>query len=601
MSDNAKYQHIFIAYASEDEAAYKTLMSQLKVLAKEIPIETWGKAELMPGTKIQTTTDTELQRADIVLILVSAKLLTSESYLNLQSQVQASTTVVPVLLRACLWESDPFLKDRQPLPKSQQYISQADDEDKAYTEIAQEIKKMVLGKADDTPFVPPVNESPFWKRAALLSLLLIGGFWLASSLFNGEVELPNDDVIPDEPSISTTIKPEYGNPIFTTDTSLFKILIIRFEDNLNEDDDTYCIGRSILENFIQLKTKDLPIHPIYADTIASPKYPEDAEHIQQHHNADVLIYGLANEIQENCTAANVCFRHVVANTIMANLGISKDKRIKHDDEYEKMSHRDIAKGKLSVDEQSMEAWMASLVALKKGDKETYLEEIEKMVVDIIHLSEEEQLSMFYHLANTYYHSGDYEKAIEGYTKVIKLKSDYINAYIFRGVSYNNLKKYKKAILEYNKAIELKPNYATTYNNRGNTYASLKEYEKAIADYNKAIELKPDYADPYNNRGISYRKLKDYKKAISDFDKAIQLKPDDADAYYNRGNSHRKLKEYNKAILSYNKAIQVKPDFAKAYVNRTFTHMLNNLILLTFSLILIIASFIGWRKYRKSKK
>lgn len=564
MSDNAKYKHLFIAYASKDQAAHNTLLSHLNVLKKEIPITLWSEADLMPGAEIQKETQAELQRADIVLLLVSNDSLNSEAYKNIQSQVRASTTFVPVLLRACMWESDPFLKDLKPLPSNRQYISQADDEDAAYTKIAQEVKKIVVGEVEDMPFVSPVNQSSFWKRALLVSLLLIGGLWLVSSLFNSEVEALTDDVTPDEPSVSTTIKPEYGNPIFTTDTSLFKILIIRFEDNLNEDDDTYCIGRSILENFIQLKTKELLINPIYADTIASPKYPEDAEHIQQHHNADVLIYGLANEIQENCTAANVCFRHVIANTIMANLGIQEDKRIKHDAEYERMSHSDIEKGKLSIAGHSMEGLANALLALKKGDKEIYYAEIEKIAIDIAHLKPEEQAIGFHNQGVIFYDSGDYDKAIESYTKAIELNINYIEAYNNRGISYRYLKEYEKAIADINKAIELKPNYANAYHYRGICYNDSGDYEKAIADHTKAIELKPDYANAYNGRGIYYTYLEDYEKAIVDYEKAIELRPDYPNAYNNIGIVYDKLEDYEKAIESFNKAIESKSDYADAY-------------------------------------
>lgn len=159
MPDKNKDTHIFIAYASKDEAAYDTLMSQLKVLAKEIPIKIWGRVELPPGAEIQKTTQAELRRADIVLLLVSAELLISELYINLQPKVQTSTNIVPVLLRSCVWKSDPFLKDRQPLPKDGQFISRAEDKDEIYMEIAGEIRKMISLKKIDSLSSIPKNDS----------------------------------------------------------------------------------------------------------------------------------------------------------------------------------------------------------------------------------------------------------------------------------------------------------------------------------------------------------------------------------------------------------------------------------------------------------
>jgi|GEM_PF-1769541 len=568
MPDN-EYTHIFIAYASQDKEAHDTFWSHLKVLENKNDIKIWSKAKLDAGVDIEKVTQAELQKADIVIFLVSIDLLNSHTYQNIKNQVQTSTTLVAVLLRDCEWRGDTFLEKLQPLPKNEKFITEAENKDKVYTEIVGDIKKMVVGKAVDVPLTPPVNTSPFWKKSVLITLvavLILAGIWSLSSLFNDKVEIPIDDGTPDEPLVSTTFIPAYGTPIFTTDTSLFKILIIRFEDNLNEDDDTYCIGRSILENFIQLKTKDLPIHAIYADTIASPKYSDKAESIQNHHNADVLIYGLANEIQEGCTAANVCFRHVVANTIMVNLGISKDaKRIKHDAEYETMSHSDIEKGRLSVDKLSMEAWAIGLVALKNGDEETFFKAIETMTADISHLSHKEQTSRFFNQGMVYLESGYYKKAITSHTKAIEIEPDSAYSYNNRGNIYLSLKEYEKAISDYNKAIELKPDYAEAYNGRAIIYRYSKLHEKAILDYNKAIEIKPDYAEAYIGRGITYcNNNKEYRKAILDFNEAIDLKRNHVIAHFNRGVTYRKLEEHEKAISDFNRTIELKPNYAKAY-------------------------------------
>ena len=49
-----------------------------------------------------------------------------------------------------------------------------------------------------------------------------------------------------------------------------------------------------------------------------------------------------------------------------------------------------------------------------------------------------------------------------------------------------------AIRDYSKAIRLKPDYANAYVARGNAYSSKDEVDRAIADYTKALELKPNY-------------------------------------------------------------------------------------------------------------
>ena len=50
--------------------------------------------------------------------------------------------------------------------------------------------------------------------------------------------------------------------------------------------------------------------------------------------------------------------------------------------------------------------------------------------------------------------------------------------------------YEKAIEDYTKAVDLNPDYANTYNSRGISYRNSGEYEKAAEDFNKVIEADP---------------------------------------------------------------------------------------------------------------
>ena len=79
--------------------------------------------------------------------------------------------------------------------------------------------------------------------------------------------------------------------------------------------------------------------------------------------------------------------------------------------------------------------------------------------------------------------------------------------------------YQEAIENFSKAIDAYPDDASLYNNRGLTYFELKKYDKALSDFSKAIQLKPDYTVAYCNRGLAY-----FKTAaggnMEPFDKAI---------------------------------------------------------------------------------
>jgi tetratricopeptide (TPR) repeat protein len=129
-------------------------------------------------------------------------------------------------------------------------------------------------------------------------------------------------------------------------------------------------------------------------------------------------------------------------------------------------------------------------------------------------------------------------------------------YFRQGNNKFSLSDHKGAIEDYTKVIKLKPDYVNAYNNRGISRSNLNDHKGAIEDYTKAIKLKPDDADVYNNRGISRKNLSDHKGAIEDYTKAIELSSDNADAYYNRAVSRKALSENDKAIADYQKAADI---------------------------------------------
>src|SRR5665811_2260077 len=51
---------------------------------------------------------------------------------------------------------------------------------------------------------------------------------------------------------------------------------------------------------------------------------------------------------------------------------------------------------------------------------------------------------------------DQKKAIEYLNEAIRLKPDFVYAYVGRGLAYHNLGQHQRAIEDYNKAIRIKP-------------------------------------------------------------------------------------------------------------------------------------------------
>lgn len=85
------------------------------------PIEPWHDRRITAGDAWAGEIDDNLERADIILLLVSADFIASdccydkEMTLALQRHEQGAARVIPIIIRASTWHSAPFGR-LQPLP-----------------------------------------------------------------------------------------------------------------------------------------------------------------------------------------------------------------------------------------------------------------------------------------------------------------------------------------------------------------------------------------------------------------------------------------------------------------------------------------------------
>ena len=105
----------------------------------------------------------------------------------------------------------------------------------------------------------------------------------------------------------------------------------------------------------------------------------------------------------------------------------------------------------------------------------------------------------------------------------------VTQYLDQGVEKYDAGNYQGAIDDYTKAIEINPQDYTAYNNRGHAKRYLNDRQRAIADFTTAIEINPRIVLAYFNRGIDRFKLGDLRGAITDYDKAIEIDPQFEDA------------------------------------------------------------------------
>lgn len=142
-----------------------------------------------------------------------------------------------------------------------------------------------------------------------------------------------------------------------------------------------------------------------------------------------------------------------------------------------------------------------------------------------------------------------DEAISAFSKAINRNKSYLQAYQWRGGVFKDMGDYEAAVEDYSRVVELHPD-AYWFNRRGLVYEELKQFDKAAADYTQAIELDPKWAIAYNNRGYARMNLKQWEQAKRDFEKAIELDPSAPTPYINLAGTYWTYKKDRKHAFEY---------------------------------------------------
>lgn len=84
--------------------------------------------------------------------------------------------------------------------------------------------------------------------------------------------------------------------------------------------------------------------------------------------------------------------------------------------------------------------------------------------------------------------------------------------------------YQEAVNYYSKAIELDGNSAIYFANRAAAYTHLKDYKKAIADCEASLRIDPSYSKAYSRLGTALFYEGSYAKAVEKYARAVELDP-----------------------------------------------------------------------------
>jgi hypothetical protein len=136
---------LFISYSHKDELLREQMLSHLSLLRRQGIVSEWHDRRIGAGEDWKGAIDEHLNRAQMVLFLVSADFLASDYCFDLEMMraleraERGEALVIPVIVRACDWASSP-LGRYQALPRAGKPITSWTNLDEAWHDVAQGLR-----------------------------------------------------------------------------------------------------------------------------------------------------------------------------------------------------------------------------------------------------------------------------------------------------------------------------------------------------------------------------------------------------------------------------------------------------------------------------
>jgi len=218
---------IFISYSRKDAVYLDALHIQLKGLKRSGLIEYWSNNMIIPGKSFQAEVKREIELADIIIFLVSPDFIASDYLYDIEiskaieRHENGEIVIVPIIIRYCDFQLLPISKF-QALPKNAKPISTWGNEDEAWLNVLEGIKKIIVPSDNTSYKISNKKRKPkkfiFSFRVTLFFGFAVIMFLLVNSNFNkvwiGETKniAKNNEYLIDEKKkmpIKETAKPKH--------------------------------------------------------------------------------------------------------------------------------------------------------------------------------------------------------------------------------------------------------------------------------------------------------------------------------------------------------------------------------------------------------
>jgi hypothetical protein len=139
---------IFISYTREDEPLRDELVKHLSMMRREGLVTLWYDRMIVPGAEWEGVLDERLDRAKIILLLVSPSFVASDYCYEVEMEramerhKKHEAVVIPIILRPVDWSKAPF-RELQGLPRDVKPVTKWSDRDEAFLDVAKGIRQTI--------------------------------------------------------------------------------------------------------------------------------------------------------------------------------------------------------------------------------------------------------------------------------------------------------------------------------------------------------------------------------------------------------------------------------------------------------------------------
>ncbi len=172
--------------------------------------------------------------------------------------------------------------------------------------------------------------------------------------------------------------------------------------------------------------------------------------------------------------------------------------------------------------------------------------------------QESQAELFFSWGVDYLNAKNYERALINFQKAAKESTDYIDAYIYVGKTYQAKGDYIAADSVY-KSLKIKyPDCSDVYRARAKMLIEIDKKDEAKKEYKMAIEKQPKDGLAWAGLGWFEKEAGNYEKAKEYYEKASQYSPDNLSICFVLGDLYIKTKQPMKAITLLERVVADHP-------------------------------------------